>query len=221
MRYVNNFFFVPSHAVARGLRTEIDAQTEGHRPVAMRVASPVCRAAAAGIRSRTWSGLLVELSTRGTRDGAAVASGERLAAHHRPRPAAAGPGDAPGGGCGAPAPEHAPSRRLLASRQRQVAGSVIDSFWIDRIPYAARHGSDQLFVADQEVVGLWHAHTGRARELGCLGFGCRWTGLEPPRTARGCPAHREAAVELGGRRSGSSSVRCRRPHVRGPAPDAR
>ena len=43
-----------------------------------------------------------------------------------------------------------------------TAGWVIDSFWVDRIPAAARHRDhfDQLFVADKEVVGLWEDATG-------------------------------------------------------------
>lgn len=43
-----------------------------------------------------------------------------------------------------------------------VAGWVIDSFWVDRIPHAVRHRDhfDQLFVADKEVVELWAASTG-------------------------------------------------------------
>jgi hypothetical protein len=45
---------------------------------------------------------------------------------------------------------------------RHVAGWVIDSFWVDRIPSSVRRRShfDQLFVADKEVVGLWQAETG-------------------------------------------------------------
>jgi hypothetical protein len=47
------------------------------------------------------------------------------------------------------------------SGYRQTAGWVIDSFWIDRIPAAARHRDhfDQLFVADKEVVRLWEDAT--------------------------------------------------------------
>jgi hypothetical protein len=43
-----------------------------------------------------------------------------------------------------------------------VAGWVIDSFWVDRIPFAVQHRKhfDQLFVADREVVGLWEAASG-------------------------------------------------------------
>ena len=43
-----------------------------------------------------------------------------------------------------------------------VAGWVIDSFWVDRIPAAARHRNhfDQLFVADKEVVDVWKDATG-------------------------------------------------------------
>ena len=37
----------------------------------------------------------------------------------------------------------------------QVAGWVIDSFWVERIPPSARRHFDQLFVADKEVAGLW------------------------------------------------------------------
>lgn len=39
----------------------------------------------------------------------------------------------------------------------QVAGWVIDSFWVDRIPYSVRHRDhfDRLFVADKELVDLW------------------------------------------------------------------
>lgn len=41
-----------------------------------------------------------------------------------------------------------------------VAGWVIDSFWVDRIPGVARGHFDQLFVADKEVVAEWAAATG-------------------------------------------------------------
>jgi hypothetical protein len=43
-----------------------------------------------------------------------------------------------------------------------VAGWVIDSFWVERIPFALRHRPhfDQLFVADKEVVDLWAGATG-------------------------------------------------------------
>jgi hypothetical protein len=43
-----------------------------------------------------------------------------------------------------------------------VAGWVIDSFWVERIPYVARHSGhfDQLFVTDKEVVDSWRAATG-------------------------------------------------------------
>lgn len=41
-----------------------------------------------------------------------------------------------------------------------VAGWVIDSFWVDRIPRVAREHFDQLFVADKEVVDVWKAATG-------------------------------------------------------------
>jgi hypothetical protein len=43
-----------------------------------------------------------------------------------------------------------------------VAGWVIDSFWVERIPQSVRRGShfDQLFIADNEVVGLWADATG-------------------------------------------------------------
>jgi len=45
---------------------------------------------------------------------------------------------------------------------KHVAGWVIDSFWVDRIPYSVRHRAhfDQLFVADKEVVGQWEDATG-------------------------------------------------------------
>jgi hypothetical protein len=44
---------------------------------------------------------------------------------------------------------------------RHTAGWVIDSFWVDRIPYAVRRRDhfDQLFVADKEVVGRWEDAT--------------------------------------------------------------
>jgi hypothetical protein len=41
-----------------------------------------------------------------------------------------------------------------------VAGWVIDSFWVDRIPRVARRHFDQLFVADKEVVDVWSDATG-------------------------------------------------------------
>ena len=41
-----------------------------------------------------------------------------------------------------------------------VAGWVIDSFWVDRIPRVAREHFDQLFVADKEVIDVWKAATG-------------------------------------------------------------
>lgn len=40
-----------------------------------------------------------------------------------------------------------------------IVGWVIDSFWVDRIPNAARH-FDQLFITDKELVGAWQAETG-------------------------------------------------------------
>lgn len=42
---------------------------------------------------------------------------------------------------------------------KQVAGWVIESVWIDRIPLVARRHFDRLFVADKEVVGDWSAAT--------------------------------------------------------------
>jgi hypothetical protein len=42
----------------------------------------------------------------------------------------------------------------------QVAGWVIDSFWVDRIPPAARRHFDRLFVADKELAELWTNATG-------------------------------------------------------------
>jgi hypothetical protein len=46
----------------------------------------------------------------------------------------------------------------------QVVGWVIDSFWVERIPASVRRRAhfDRLFVADQEVVGLWAEATGLA-----------------------------------------------------------
>lgn len=43
-----------------------------------------------------------------------------------------------------------------------IAGWVIDSFWVERIPFALRHRThfDQLFVADKGVVDLWADATG-------------------------------------------------------------
>ncbi len=43
-----------------------------------------------------------------------------------------------------------------------VAGWVIDSFWVERIPFALRHRGhfDQLFVADKDVVEVWADATG-------------------------------------------------------------
>jgi len=43
-----------------------------------------------------------------------------------------------------------------------VAGWVIDIFWTDQIPHVARPAGhfDQLFVADKEVVEIWHDATG-------------------------------------------------------------
>ncbi len=44
----------------------------------------------------------------------------------------------------------------------QVAGWVIDSFWVDRIPFGVRRRDhfDQLFVTDKEVVADWAAASG-------------------------------------------------------------
>jgi hypothetical protein len=44
----------------------------------------------------------------------------------------------------------------------QVAGWVVDSFWVDRIPHSVRHRDhfDRLFVTDKEVVDEWSAATG-------------------------------------------------------------
>lgn len=43
-----------------------------------------------------------------------------------------------------------------------VAGWVIDSFWVEQIPFVARRRDhfDQLFVTDTEVVEIWSAATG-------------------------------------------------------------
>ena len=44
----------------------------------------------------------------------------------------------------------------------QVAGWIIDSFWVDRIPFGVRHRRryDQFFVTDEEVVPDWMAASG-------------------------------------------------------------
>jgi hypothetical protein len=65
----------------------------------------------------------------------------------------------------APAPAHLNTllRRPYWWRGHEhVAGWVIDSFWVERIPASVRHRNhfDQLFVADREVVDLWSAETG-------------------------------------------------------------
>jgi len=43
-----------------------------------------------------------------------------------------------------------------------LAGWVIDSFWLERIPHSVRRGGhfDQLFVADKDVIGHWSDATG-------------------------------------------------------------
>src|SRR5204862_4404704 len=45
-----------------------------------------------------------------------------------------------------------------------VAGWVVDSFWIERIPrgFLRRGHVDRLFVTDEELVDVWQAETGVA-----------------------------------------------------------